>query len=210
MNAKQAVSTLAAAAVLALAAAGAAPLHAAQVYKIDPVHSEVSFQVRHLVSTVTGKFEKFQGTVVMDPKDPAASKVDFQIDTSSIDTGVDKRDNHLRSQDFFYVEKYPEITFESEKVAATGKGAYDVTGTLTMRGVAKQVTLPVKFLGTAADPWGNTRAGFSTSTTLDRQDYGINWNQALDQGGFLLGDDVTVSISLEAVQQKDAGQAPAK
>ncbi len=210
MDVKRTVSTLAVALVLAAAGVAAAPLNAAQSYKIDPVHSEVSFQVRHLVSTVTGKFDKFQGTVVMDPQDPAASNVSFQIDASSIDTGVDKRDNHLRSQDFFYVEKYPEITFKSEKVAATGKDSYDVTGTLTMRGVAKEVTLPVKFLGTAGDPWGNTRAGFSTTTTLDRQDYGINWNQALDQGGFLLGDDVTVSINLEAVQQKDAGQAPAK
>ena len=210
MDAKQAVTTLAAAGTLALAAATAAPLHAAQVYKIDPVHSEVSFKVRHLVSSVTGKFDKFQGTVVMDPRNLAASNVSFQIDASSSDTGVDKRDNHLRSQDFFYVEKYPEITFASEKITATGKDTYDVAGTLTMRGVAKKVTLPVKFLGTAGDPWGNTRAGFSTSTILDRQDYGINWNQALDQGGFLLGDDVTVSISLEAVQQKDAGQAPAK
>ncbi len=202
------VSALAAAAALA---ALAAPAHAAaKVYTVDPVHSEVTFQIRHLVSTVRGKFDTFEGTVVMDPDDPAASRVDFSIDASSIDTGVDKRDTHLRSEDFFYVEKFPRITFASQKVEPSGKDAYDVTGTLTMRGVAKQVTLPVKFLGTAGDPWGNTRAGFSTSTTLDRQEFGIKWNQALDQGGVLLGDDVDIAIDLEAVQKKDAGQASAK
>ncbi len=209
MDVKRTVTTLAAAAGLA-AGFAAAPAHAAQTYEIDPVHSEVTFQIRHLVSTVRGKFDTFQGTIVMDPGDPAASKVDFSIDASSIDTGVDKRDAHLRSEDFFYVEKYPRITFTSQKVEPTGQNAYDVTGTLTMRGVAKQVTLPVRFLGTAGDPWGNTRAGFSTSTTLDRQEFGIQWNQSLDQGGVLLGDDVGIAIDLEAVQKKDAGQAPAK
>lgn len=208
MDVKRTVSVLAVAAALA---ALAVPVHAAaNVYTIDPVHSQVTFQIRHLVSTVRGKFDTFEGTVVMDPDQPAASRVDFTIDAKSIDTGVDKRDGHLRSEDFFYVEKYPEITFTSQKVEPTGQNRYDVTGTLTMRGVSKQVTLPVKFLGTAGDPWGNTRAGFSTSTTLDRQDYGIKWNQALDQGGVLLGDDVDIAIDLEAVQKKDTGQAPAK
>lgn len=181
----------------------AVPAHAAETFKVDPNHSEVSFQIRHLVTQVRGGFNDFGGTVVMDPADPAASSVDFWIDAGSVDTRNDKRDQHLRSEDFFYVEQNPRITFESSTVQKTGDDTYDVTGTLTMRGVSKQVTLPVTFAGTAPDPWGNVRAGFSTSTTVDRKDYGINWNQALDQGGFLLGDDVAITINLEAVQQKE-------
>jgi polyisoprenoid-binding protein YceI len=184
----------------------AAPAHAAETFKVDPNHSEVSFQIRHLLTQVRGGFNDFGGTVVMDPSDPAASSVDFWIDAGSIDTRNDQRDQHLRSEDFFYVEQNPRITFESSAVQKTGENTYDVTGTLTLRGVSKRVTLPVTFAGTAPDPWGNVRAGFSTSTTVDRKEYGIHWNQALDQGGFLLGDDVAISINLEAVQQKEEKQ----
>src|SRR6185295_3137577 len=122
---------------------------------------------------------------------------------ASIDTNVPDRDKHLRSADFFDVEKFPEITFKSKSIKATGKDAYNVTGTLTMHGVSKEVTLPVTFQGEAKDPWGNTRAGFGTSTTLNRKDYGIVWNKALDAGGALLGDEVKVEINLETVKKKD-------
>jgi polyisoprenoid-binding protein YceI len=180
----------------------AAPAHAADTFDIDPNHSEVSFQVRHFVTPVRGEFGDFGGSVVMDGANPAASSVDFWIDANSIDTRNDNRDQHLRSEDFFSVEQNPRITFESSQVKKTGDDTYDVTGTLTLRGVSKQVTLPVTYLGSIADGRGNTRAGFATETTLNRKDYGINWNQALDQGGFVLGDDVTVAIDLETIQQK--------
>jgi polyisoprenoid-binding protein YceI len=177
---------------------------AADVYKIDPGHSEVSFQVRHLVTQVRGGFSAYDGVVNLDPKNLESSKVDFKIKAESIDTNVADRDKHLRGADFFDVEKYPEITFTSSKIKKTGKDTYDVTGKFTMHGVTKDITLPVTYQGTAKDPWGNQRAGFSTETTLNRKDYGINWNKGLDNGGVLLGDDVKVTINLETVLQKDA------
>jgi polyisoprenoid-binding protein YceI len=188
---------------VALAAVLAMPA-AADVYKIDPSHSEVSFQIRHLLTNVRGHFNQYEGTVNLDPAKPEASKVEFKIKADSIDTGVPDRDKHLRSADFFETEKYPEITFTSTKIKKTGKDTYDVTGKFTLHGVTKEVTLPVTFAGTAKDPWGNQRAGFSTTTTLDRKAYNINWNKAVDNGGVLLGDDVKIDINLEAVQQKDA------
>jgi len=178
-----------------------------QTYTIDPAHSEASFQVRHLFTQVRGRFNAFGGTIELDPDDLAASKVEFTIDAKSIDTDNEKRDGHLKSEDFFYVEKHPEITFVSDKIVKTGESTFDVTGTLTMRGVAKTVTLPVELLGIGTDPWGNTRAGFATETTLDRQAYGINWNQALDQGGYLLGDDVDVQVNIEAIHQAPKQEA---
>jgi polyisoprenoid-binding protein YceI len=178
----------------------AAPL----TYTIDPGHSEVSFQVRHLVSQVRGRFNEYQGTINMDPAKPEASSVEFRIKAASIDTSLPDRDKHLRGADFFDVEKYPEIVFKSSSVKATGKDTYAVTGTLSMRGVDKKVTLPVTFLGSARDPWGNEKAGFATETTLNRKDFGINWNAALDNGGVILGDDVKISINLETAKAKDA------
>jgi polyisoprenoid-binding protein YceI len=174
---------------------------AQQAYTIDPDHSEASFQVRHLFTQVRGRFSSFGGTIELDPDNLEASKVDFTIEAGSIDTDNEKRDGHLKSEDFFYVEKHPDITFVSDSIEKTGESTYDVTGTLTMRGVSKRVTLPVELLGIGTDPWGNTRAGFSTETTVDRQEYGINWNQALDQGGYLLGDDVEVQVNIEAIYQ---------
>ena len=179
------------------------PLHA-DTWTVDPSHSEVSFQIRHMVSQVRGSFNDFTGTVNMDPKNPANSSVEFHIKAASIDTNNADRDKHLRTADFFDVEKYPEITFKSDSVKAAGKNKYNVTGTLTMHGVSKKVTLPVTFLGEAKDPWGNTRAGFETDTKLDRKAYGIVWNKAIDNGGVLLGDDVNVSINLETVKAAPA------
>ena len=193
---------LLAAAVLATLAA--LPLRA-ETFVIDPTHSEVSFQIRHMVSNVRGRFNDFGGTVNMDPKNLPGSSVDFHIKATSIDTNVADRDKHLRSDAFFDVAKYPEITFKSKSITPAGKDKYNVTGALTLHGVTKEVTLPVTFLGEGKDPWGGTRAGFETATTLDRKAYGIVWNQAIDNGGVLLGDDVKIEINLETKKN-----APAK
>jgi polyisoprenoid-binding protein YceI len=190
--------------VPAMLTLAAAPALAADSLVIDRSHSEAGFQVRHLFTNVRGRFGAFEGTIAMDPAKPEASSVRFTIDASSIDTDNADRDKHLRSPDFFDVANHPSITFTSEKIRATGKDRYAVTGMLTMRGVSKTMTLPVSFLGTGKDPWGNERAGFSTSVTLNRKDFGINWNKALDNGGVLLGDEVAVTVDIEAVKQKSA------
>jgi polyisoprenoid-binding protein YceI len=176
----------------------------ADTYVIDKSHSEAGFQVRHLMSKVRGHFNDYAGTITVDPAKPESASVEFTIKAATIDTANEGRDKDLRGENFFQVDKFPEITFKSSKVKAAGKDKYDVTGTLTIHGVAKEVTLPVQFLGFAKDPWGNDRAGFSIDTTINRKDYGIVWNKALDNGGALLGDDVWVSINLETTKKKDA------
>jgi polyisoprenoid-binding protein YceI len=185
-----------------LTALAALPLRA-DSFAVDPAHSEVTFQIRHLVSQVRGRFNDFAGNIQMDPKNLANSSVEFQIKATSIDTNAPDRDKHLRSADFFDVEKFPEITFKSKSIKPAGKDTYDVTGTLTMHGVSKEVTLPVSYLGQASMR-GTARAGFATTTTLDRKDYGIVWNRALDNGGAILGDDVEVEINLETVKKDEA------
>ncbi|HYM62621.1 MAG TPA: YceI family protein [Thermoanaerobaculia bacterium] len=176
---------------------------AADTFAIDKNHSEASFQVRHFVTKVRGKFTDFGGAINIDQANPSASSVEFTIKATSIDTSNADRDKHLRSADFFDVEKNPEITFKSSKIAATKtKDLYEVTGTLTMHGVAKTITLPVTSLGSVKDHQGNSHAGFETHITLNRKDYGINWNRALDTGGFMLGDDVDVTINIESVLKK--------
>jgi polyisoprenoid-binding protein YceI len=191
---------------LALAAVSA---FAAETYVVDKAHSEAKFEVTHLVSRVSGKFNDVSGKITGDPADAAGSSVEFTIKTASIDTGNEGRDKHLRTPDFFDAEKFPEITFKSTAIKPTvKKGLYEVTGDLTMRGVTKRVTLPVEFRGFAKDPSGNTRAGFTAKTTLNRKDYGINWNRTFDEGGVLLGDDVDVVVNIEAPKQKPAPPAP--
>jgi polyisoprenoid-binding protein YceI len=187
----------------AVALTAALPVQAADTYNVDPGHSEVGFQIRHLVTQVRGKFTDYKGTIQVDPAKMENSSVDFAIKTASIDTGNADRDKHLRGTDFFDAEKFPEITFKSKSIKATGKDTYAVTGTFTMHGVSKELTLPVTFGGTVKDPWGNQRAGFSTSTTIDRKAYGIVWNKALDAGGAMLGEDVKISVDLETVKAKD-------
>lgn len=189
-------------AVFLLALLIAMPLFAAEAFKVDKAHSHADFKIRHMMSSVTGRFSDFDATVNVDRRNPAASSVEFTINAASIDTGNDNRDKHLRSADFFEVEKYPTITFRSTKIVPAGTDRFDVTGNLTIHGVTKQVTLPVTFLGFGKDQWGNERAGFEIETTLNRKDYGLNWNKALDQGGLLLADEVKVTIGLEAVKQK--------
>jgi polyisoprenoid-binding protein YceI len=182
----------------------------ADTYVVDKNHSEATFQIRHLVSKVSGKFDDFAGSIDIDEKNPASSNVTFTIKTASIDTGVADRDKHLRSGDFFDAEKNPEITFKSTAVKATSKkNVYSVTGDLTMRGVTKRITIPVEFLGFAKDPWGSQRAGFTLSTTLNRKDYGINWNKVLDNGGYLLSDDVDITVNIEAAKAKPEAKGSA-
>jgi len=187
--------------ILAVAALFAANPLFAESFKIDKAHSQAEFKIRHMMSNVTGRFNDFDAMIDLNRSNPAASKVEFTIQSASINTANDNRDKHLRSADFFEVEKYPTIRFKSTKIASTGNDQYDVTGNLTIRDVTREVTVPVTFLGFAKDPWGKERAGFELETKLNRKDYGLNWNKALDQGGFLLADDVRISIAIEAVKQ---------
>lgn len=191
--------TLAVAALLVTATS----LFAAEPFAVDKVHSEANFQIRHMMSKVSGKFDDFSGKINIDRAKPAASSVEFTIKTASINTGNADRDKDLRGANFFDVDKNPEITFKSSTIVPSKKkDVYDVTGDLTMHGVTKKITIPVESGGFGKDPWGNERTGFSVTTTLNRKDYGINWNKALDNGGVLLGDDVTININLEAVKAK--------
>jgi polyisoprenoid-binding protein YceI len=174
---------------------------AARTFSIDKSHSEVTFQVRHLLTKVRGRFTDFNGTVVFDEAQPEHSSVTLSIDTTSIDTASADRDAHLRSGDFFAVDQHPAITFASTKVTKKSAELFDVEGTLTIRGTAKTITLPVTYLGMATDPWGNARAGFETEITINRKDFGLNWNAALETGGFLVGDDVKIAVSAQAIAQ---------
>ena len=172
-----------------------------RTYAIDKTHSEATFQVRHLVTRVRGRFSDFEGAIQFNADQPEQSSVDFTIKTASVDTSVADRDNHLRSEDFFHAEKFPTITFVSKKIVNTGGSEFDVTGTLTIRGVAKDVTIPVEFLGEAKDPWGNARVGFEGELTINRKDYGLLWNAALETGGFLVGDEVKIALQIQAIGQ---------
>jgi polyisoprenoid-binding protein YceI len=185
------------------AAALAAPIHAADVYTVDKAHSNVNFAVRHTMTKVSGRFTDFDGTFNIDKAKPEASSVEFTIKAASIDTGNADRDKHLRNADFFDVEKFPEISFKSAAVKPTGKDTYDVKGTFTMHGVAKEITLPITVLGEGKDGRGNAKIGFETKTTVNRKDHGIVWNRALDTGGFVLGDDVAVDINIQATKKAD-------
>ena len=195
-----------------LPVAGPRPAQAApETYEIDQSHSYVGFRIRHLVGKVSGQFNKFAGTVVYDVADPAASSVEVTIDPASIDTNDAKRDGHLRSPDFFDVATYPEMRFKSRAVKIDG-AKLSVEGDLTMHGVTKQVTLSGEVGGIVQGPDGAKRAGFTVATTINREDFGVQWNKTFDQahppkasttksyeGGTLLGDDVEVEIAIEAV-----------
>ncbi len=188
-----------AAAIFALAL----PLVAsASTWTIDPEHSNVGFKVRHLmVSNVRGNFEKHSGTVDINDKDITKSKVAVTIDTASINTNVAKRDTHLRSADFFDVAKYPTMTFVSKRVAKAGKDRLKVTGDLTLHGVTREVVLDVEGPSLESkDPWGNVRRGASASTTINRKDFGLLWNKALESGGVVVGDEVTITLEIEMIK----------
>lgn len=193
---------LLAVAALALAAlASALPSFAADTYEIDPVHSAVTFKVKHLFTMVPGRFNTVSGTIVYDEKAVENSAVDVTIDATTINTENDRRDGHLRSADFFEVEKYPTATFKSTKVVKAGEGKLEVTGDLTIRGVTKQVTLAAEIIGFGPGPDGNQRGGFHATTQINRMDYNVSWNKTLDGGGLLLGSDVPIDITVEGVKK---------
>jgi polyisoprenoid-binding protein YceI len=176
-------------------------------WDIDVGHSAIHFYVRHMViSKVHGRFARWAGTVDLDLADLTRSTVDVRIDAASIDTQVADRDVHLRSPDFLDVAKHPEITFRSRKIAKAGNG-YRVTGDLSLHGVTREVTLEAEFAGTGKDPWGNERAGFSAKTAIDRREFGLRWNAALETGGVLVGEKVEIAIELEAVKKAAAAAA---
>ncbi len=172
-------------------------------WKLDPAHSELSFTVRHLmISKVRGTFESFDVTIVT-AEDPAQSTVEATIDVASVNTKVEPRDQHLRTSDFFLVEEYPTATFRSTSIAGDAKtGEFTVVGDLTLRGVTKSITLTGEFGGVLTDGTGTTKAGASATTKINRLDFGVNWNAALEAGGMTLGDEVTINIELEVVLQK--------
>ena len=182
----------------------ALPLFAfAATWTIDPDHSNVGFKVRHLmVSNVKGSFDKYTGTVDINDKDITRSKVEVSIDTNSINTNVQKRDEHLRSADFFDVAKFPAMTFVSKKVAKAGKGKLKVTGDLTLHGVTKEVVLDVEGPSKESkDPWGTIRRGASASTKINRKDFGLVWNKVLETGGVAVGEEITITLEIEMIRK---------
>ena len=175
----------------------------ATTWEIDPVHSQIEFQVSHLMLTkVRGRFEAAEGTVVLGPeRDVTASTVEAVIQAASIRTGQPQRDEHLRSADFFDVERFPTLTFASRSVKRRDEGQLTVIGDLTIRGVTREVELAVTELGTAGDPWGGERIGFRATATIDRREYGLTWNQALETGGIAVGHEVKITLEIQAVRR---------
>lgn len=184
---------------LALVVASALPSVAGDKYTIDAGHSSVTFSVKHMViSNVKGSFQKFEGAIVYDAKNMTASSVEFSIQTASIDTNNEKRDVDLRKNDFLDAENHPAITFKSEKVVKKGEG-WMAVGKLTIRGVSKEIELPFAVNGPIQNPWGQTVIGVDVgSITINRQDYGVTWNKKMDNGGLIVGDEVTIEIQVEA------------
>jgi polyisoprenoid-binding protein YceI len=176
------------------------PGYVAGSWTIDPLHSEVGFSARHMmVSKVRGKFTKFSGELVT-AENPLASSVTAEIDLSSIDTGSEQRDAHLRSPDFFDTDNHPVMTYRSTGVRATGDG-YVLDGELTLKGVTRQVPLHLEVNGFGPDPYGGTRAGFTATAEINRQDFGVNWSAALETGGVVVSDKVNIHLEIEAVLQ---------
>lgn len=174
-------------------------------WNIDSAHSQITFSVRHMmISTVRGRFEELSGTVNFDQNNPENSTVDVKIDAASISTRDEKRDGHLRSADFLNADKYPYLVFRSNRIEQTGKTHGRIYGDLTIRDVTRPVTLDVEYNGMAKSPWGTTSAGFSASTTINRKNWGLNWNVALETGGVLVSDEIKINIELEIVQQPEA------
>lgn len=169
-------------------------------WNIDTQHSGVHFTVRHMViAKVRGGFTRFQGSIDFDDKDASTARVGVRIDAASIDTREPKRDEHLRSPDFFDVAKYPELTFESTKVEQDGS-EYRITGDLTLHGVTRPVVLVAEYQGAGKDPWGNERIAFEAKTTVNRKDFGLGWNQVLEAGGVLVGEQIEIALDIQAVK----------
>jgi polyisoprenoid-binding protein YceI len=172
------------------------------VYALDPAHTTVEFVVRHLMITkVRGRFTAFDGQVELEPGSDLPTVIRATIDAASIDTREDQRDEHLRSADFLEVEKYPKLTFESTRIDGT-PDEFQIDGKLTIHGVTRDVTLTGTFEGRMTDPWGGTRVGYSATTAINRKDYGLTWNAALETGGVVVGDEVRIELNVEALLQK--------
>lgn len=170
---------------------------------IEPQHSSIEAVARHMMVTkVRGGFQSFSGTVEV-AEDPTDSKIDVAIDAKSIDTGVEDRDGHLRSEDFLHADEHPQLSFESTRIEHVEDNAYRVVGDLTIRGQTNPIELDVSYFGVTQDPWGNPRALFEATTTLDREDWDITWNQALEAGGVLVSKKLNVEISLQLVREDD-------
>jgi polyisoprenoid-binding protein YceI len=180
-------------------------------WQIDPSHSEIQFSVRHMmISKVRGRFSTFTGTIDFNEAEPTKSSVDVQIDAASIDTRDERRDGHLKSPDFLDVAQFPQLTFKSTRVEAVDATHGRIIGDLTIQAVTREVVLETTYEGQAKSPWGTTSAGFNAQTTINRRDFGLTWNQALETGGILVGDEVTINIDLEVVKQvEEAAGAPA-
>ncbi len=179
-------------------------------YNIDVDHTSVSFKIRHVLSNVVGQFKQFEGTFVYDPQKPEAWKAMAVIQAASIDTNVAPRDKHLRSPDFFDVEKYPTITFKSTKVTEVTPESAKLEGLLTIHGVEKLAVLDLEIHGVAKDTWGNVRAAFTATTKINRKDFSLTWNQAIEAGKFLVGDEVIITLEVEGLLKEDAAEASAK
>ncbi|WP_008336725.1 YceI family protein [Alicyclobacillus acidocaldarius] len=170
-------------------------------WNVDPSHSTIGFSVKHMMfTTVRGHFKKFSATVVADPEDLTTAEIDFTVDVASIDTRDENRDNHLRGADFFDVEKYPHMTFKATKIVKTGPNTYDMTGDLTIRDVTKPVTFHVTYEGMGKNPWGQEVAGFTAQAKINRKDFGLTWNAALETGGVLVSDEVKIELEIEATK----------
>ncbi|CAG7644487.1 hypothetical protein PAESOLCIP111_04718 [Paenibacillus solanacearum] len=171
-------------------------------WAVDPTHSSIDFTIRHMmIAKVKGTFHAFEAQIEADPADLTTASIDFSVDIASIDTRNQDRDAHLRSGDFFDAEKYPKMTFRSASIVNTGDGTYDVSGEFTLHGVTRTETFAVTYEGSGTDPWGNEKAGFSAQGVIKRSDYGLTYNAALETGGVLIGDEVKVSVEIEAAKQ---------
>lgn len=174
-------------------------------YKLDESHTQVGFKVKHLViSTVSGRFNKFVGSLNYDPKAKKIENLKVSVEANSIDTNEPERDKHLRSKDFFDVEKFKNITFASKETSFKDGNNFNLAGDLTIHGITKKVVLKVDFKGEVTDPWGNTKAAFEARSKVNRKDFGLNWNKNLDHGGVMIADDVEIIIEGEANLQKEA------
>ena len=170
-------------------------------YAVDPSHSRIGFVARHaMVTKVRGSFNEFEGSGHFDAENPANSRLTVTIQATSIDTRNADRDAHLRGNDFFDMDTYPTISFASTAVAAASDSTYRVTGDLTIKGITRSVSLDVELTGTVQDPWGNTRLGLEGSTVINRKDFGVSWNAALDAGGVLVGEKVTLEFEISAIK----------
>lgn len=179
-------------------------------WQFDPAHSEINFSARHMmISNVRGRFEKFTGEVNFDETNPAKSSVEVQIDAASLNSREAQRDGHLRSPDFLDVEKFPYLTFKSTKVEVLDDHHARLTGDLTIKDVTRPVTLDVEYSGLSKSPWGTLNAGFNASTKINRKDWGLTWNVALETGGWLVSEEIKIDLEIELVKQPEAEAAAA-